>query len=201
MQDLYFPPSFGFATSNPNLVPERSLGWEAGVEQPFLKDHLTVSATYFHNKIKNFIESNAATDFIPFNVGYASTEGVELGADALICDQLKLNVNYTYLNADDNSSLTRLSERPRHTTNFTAVWTPITPLTLTTGGSWVVDRESSPNVNQEDYFVLRASATYKINDHVSVWVRGENILNESYAVWANYPALGAGGYGGIKVSF
>ena len=199
--ELYFPPFFGFATSNPNLVPETNLGWEAGVEQPFWNNRLKASATYFHNKITDLITSDASTGFVPFNVGNATTEGVELGFDVQACEQLRFNVNYTYLNADNDVNHTRLSERPRDTTNFTAIWTPLDPLTLSLGGTWVVDRESAPGVDQEDYFVLRATSTWKINDTASIWVRGENILGESYAVYAHYPALGAAVYGGFKLSF
>ena len=62
-QDLYYP---GF--NNPDLKPETALGWEAGVEQPFLDGGLTPSATYFHNDITNFILS-LAPNFTPENVG------------------------------------------------------------------------------------------------------------------------------------
>jgi len=52
-----------------------------------------------------------------------------------------------------------------------------------------------------DYFTLRASATYTINKNVTVWLRGENLTNEQYQPVLGYPALGIGGYGGIRVSF
>lgn len=197
--DLYFPPSFGFPTSNPNLVPETSLGWEVGAQQPFLNDKVSVSATYFHNKIHDFIGLDS--NFIPQNFGTVTTQGVELGFDVKPCDQLRFNINYTYLDADDNVNKVRLIERPRHTTNFTAYWTPLAPLTFTAGGSWVVGREAPVTVDQEDYFTLHVAGTWKINDTVSIWARGENVLGESYAVTKFYPALSAGGYGGVQISF
>jgi vitamin B12 transporter len=199
-EDLYFP---GFG--NPNLKPESALGWEAGVEQPFFDGKLTPSATYFHNDINNYILS-LAPNFLPENVGSVTTEGVDIDVAAKPTDELKLDLNYTYLTAENNTEDIRLVRRPRNSLNFTAIYTPIKPLTLTLGGSWVVGREDIDPVTfaQEDapdYFTLRASATYTINKNVTVWLRGENLTNEQYQPVLGYPALGIGGYGGIKVSF
>jgi vitamin B12 transporter len=62
----------------------------------------------------------------------------------------------------------------------------------------------SPSCRKElapDYFVLRASATYRINDTVSIWVRGENLTDRNYQPALGYLAPSIAGYGGIKISF
>jgi vitamin B12 transporter len=199
-QDLYYP---GF--NNPDLKPESALGWEAGVEQPFLDGKVTPSATYFHNDITNYILS-LAPNFTPENVGKVTTQGVDLDVAAKPMDNLKLDVNYTYLTAENNTEDIRLVRRPRNSLNFSAIYTPIAPLTLSIGGSWVVGRQDIDPVSfaQEpapDYFTLRASATYTINKNVTIWLRGENLTNEPYQPVLGYPALGIGGYGGVRVSF
>jgi len=199
-QDLYFP---GF--SNPNLKPESALGWEAGVAQPLLGGKLTPSATYFHNNITNYILS-LPPSFIPDNVGNATTDGVEIDIAAKPIDELKLDLNYTYLNATNDTEGIRLVRRPRNSVNFTIDYTPIEQLTLDLGGSWVMGREdidpvAFTQVDAPDYFVLRAAASYKINKYVSLWVRGENLTDAHYQPVLGYPALGLGGYGGVKVSF
>jgi vitamin B12 transporter len=199
-QDLYYP---GF--SNPNLKPESALGWEAGVKQPLFDGKLTPSATYFHNNITNYILS-LPPNYLPENVGNATTEGVEIDLAAKPLDNLSLDANYTYLTAENDTQGIRLLNRPRNSVNFNIIYTPVTPLTLNLGGSWVVGRQGTDPVTfaQEDapdYFTLRASATYTINKWVTLWVRGENLTNQSYEPVPGYPALGLGGYGGIKVSF
>jgi vitamin B12 transporter len=199
-QDLYYP---GF--SNPSLRPETSLGWEGGVAQPLFNGRLTPSATYFYNDIHDYILS-LAPNFIPENVGHATTEGVDLDVAARPMDNLKLDVNYTYLTAENNTEDIRLVRRPRNTLNFTAYYTPIAPLTLSVGGSWVMGRQDydATNFNQidaPDYIVLRASATYTINKYVTLFARGENLADEHYQPVLGYPALGVGGYGGIKISY
>jgi vitamin B12 transporter len=199
LQDLYFP---GF--SNPNLKPESSLGWEVGVEQPLADGKVTPSATYFHNSITDYIQDDA--NFIPQNIGRATTEGAEIDIKARPTDQLSLDVNYTYLTADNDTSNIRLVRRPRNSLNFTAEWTPIHPLTLSLGGSYVdggedFDAVTFAQIHSQDYFVLRASATYRVSKNVTLWVRGENLTDDHYQPVLGYPALGVGGYGGIKISF
>ncbi|MEI9997681.1 MAG: hypothetical protein WDO13_00140 [Verrucomicrobiota bacterium] len=100
----------------------------------------------------------------------------------------------------------RLLRRPRSTVNFTATWKPIAPLTLTLGGNWIVGREDADavtgaQVDAPDYFVLRASATYEVNSHLSVWVRGENLTDRNYQPALGFFAPSMAAYGGLRVSF
>jgi vitamin B12 transporter len=199
-EDLYYP-----GASNPDLKPESTLGWEVGAKQPLLDGRLTPSATYFHNDTTNYILFTAP-NFLPVNVGEVTTEGVDLDVAAKPIDELTLDLNYTYLTAENDSTDMRLVRRPRNSLNFNAIYTPVKPLTLSIGGSWVVGRQDYDPVTFDqdeapDYFTLRASATYTINKNVTVWVRGENLTDAHYQPVLGYPALGVGGYGGIKVSF
>lgn len=199
LQQLYFP---GF--SNPNLKPETSLGWEAGVAQPLLDGKLTPSVTYFHNNITNYIQYDSF--FIPQNIGHATTHGVEIDIKAKPIDTLELDVNYTNLTAENDSAGVGLLRRPANTTNFTANWTPIAPVTLGLGGSWILNRQdldpvSFQQVGAPGYFAMRASATWRVDKYVTLWFRGENITNTQYQPVLGYPALGAQAYGGIKVTF
>src|SRR5690606_4894860 len=44
-----------FQQGNPNLKPERSLGWDLGAERPFFQGRLTLGVTLFQNRIWNLI--------------------------------------------------------------------------------------------------------------------------------------------------
>jgi vitamin B12 transporter len=213
LQDLWvsYPGSFGFPSflANPRLGPETDLGWEAGVEQPFLDGRLTPSATYFHNDIHGEIEDALLPDgnFMEENVSHATTDGVEVNVKARPLSTVTVNFGYTYLNATNDETQMRLVRRPRNCFVFNATWNPIPPLTFTFGGNWVLGREDigvMPPFAQEDapdYFVLRASATYRLNSDVSFWVRGENLTDHSYQPTLGYFAPSIAGYGGIKISF
>ena len=211
LQDLYYyypgPPAY---LPNPNLKPETDLGWEAGVEQPLWDDRVTPSLTYFHNKIRNDINNvviDASGDQMEENFNRVTTDGVEVGLAVKPCPTVTARVDYTYLNAVNDTDQMRLERRPRNSLDFTGTWNPIDPLTLTMGGNWVVGRQDTdPNYPYTqtvapDYFLLRASATYRINDHVSVWIRGENLTDRNYQPVLGYFGPSIAGYGGIRVSF
>jgi vitamin B12 transporter len=205
VDDLYSPGFFGYGVGNPNLKPETDLGWEIGAKQPFWNDRLSLSATYFHNDLRNLIEDTGEF-FDPENIQHATTEGVELGLTAQPLDTLWLNLNYTYLDAKDDNTDARLLRRPRDSFNFTTSWKPVAPVTIGLGGSWVSGRVDADEVtglpvNAPDYFIMRGSVTWQINPTVAVWFRGENITNVSYQPALGFPALGAGGYAGFKLTF
>ncbi len=213
LQDLYVfnaagAPFFGPFLPNPNLKPETDLGWEAGVEQPLWDGRVTPSFTYFHNDIHNDIQNveNPDNSFINENLDKVTTQGFEVELKAKPCDSVTLQAGYTYLHAEDDVAQLQLVRRPRNTINFTGTWQPIRALTMTLGGNWIMDRrdlDASSGAEElaPDYFTLRASATYEINDHVSLWVRGENLTDRNYQPALGFYATSIAGYGGIKVSF
>lgn len=201
LDDLYYP---GF--SNPNLQPEKDLGWEIGAEQPLWNDRLTPSVTYYHNHITNYIQAPPPS-YLPVNIAEATTEGVELGLKAHPLDNLNVSFNYSILRqVNDSNGGTDLAYRPRHLLNFTADYTPIPAVTVALGGNWTLNRSDADPIAADgspvpDYFLLRASVTYRVNPNVSLWVRGENLTGESYQPVPGYYGTSTGGYGGVKVSF
>ena len=75
LNDLYFP---GF--SNPDLMPEESLGVDAGVELFVAAVRAHIGATFFYNDIRDLIEF----DFVssrPENLGDVTTAGAELNGE------------------------------------------------------------------------------------------------------------------------
>jgi vitamin B12 transporter len=179
------------------------------VEQPLWDARITPSVTYFHNDIRGEIDNVLQPDgnFMEENIGHATTDGVEAGVKLVPIPTITVSLDYTYLNAVDNDTQMRLVRRPRNNFVFTGTWTPLPPLTFTIGGNWVVGRQDIDvnypygQVVAPDYFVLRASATYRINDNVSIWVRGENLTDRNYQPALGYFAPSIAGYGGIRVSF
>lgn len=50
-------------------------------------------------------------------------------------------------------------------------------------------------------FVLSAGMQYTISDHWTFWGKGENLLDQQYQRWANYPSLGVQVVAGIQYKF
>jgi hypothetical protein len=50
-------------------------------------------------------------------------------------------------------------------------------------------------------FVLNAGMQYTISEHWTFWGKGENLLDQQYQRWANYPSLGIQFIAGIQYKF
>ncbi|MCW6533327.1 TonB-dependent receptor [Sphingomonas sp. MMSM24] len=99
---------FGYSTGqyigNPNLQPERSKGWEAGVEQIFAGGNAKIGATYFDNRFEDEIQTVyvfANGQYVTSSANSAtstSQKGVELYANIKLKDW-RVDAAYTYLDA------------------------------------------------------------------------------------------------------
>ncbi len=95
-------PQFGFI-ANPHLQPERSIGWDAGVEQTLLPDRITIGGTYFSNNIKDLIDTNN-TGTQNINIARAKTFGVETFMSFIPWNGFSIRADYTYTVAKDETT-------------------------------------------------------------------------------------------------
>jgi vitamin B12 transporter len=77
--DTFSVPNNFDALGDPNLKPERSIGFDAGIDQSFAKDRVRLSATYFYTKLIDTIGfgnvvPNIGTTPRPFG-GYLNQKG------------------------------------------------------------------------------------------------------------------------------
>jgi iron complex outermembrane receptor protein len=97
---------------DPRLKPERSIAFDAGVDQTLFNKRLRASATYFYTRLQEVIGFdfsgliNPATDpfgrFFGFlNTGGGLARGLELSATAAPTRTLDLFTSYTYTNSDE----------------------------------------------------------------------------------------------------
>ena len=96
--------SDGTYIGNPDLEPEKSKGWEAGVEQSFLGKAVTLGATYFHSRFTKQIETvgtfanGVFTSTSVNNNTVSKQRGVEVYGSART-GPFSLDLSYTYLKA------------------------------------------------------------------------------------------------------
>jgi len=87
----------GFVTGNPDLRPERSTSWEAGVDRSLAGGRWTLGATYFDQHFRDLIDFTGTTYF---NVPGASSRGVELDVNGLLTPAFAVAVRYTFLHTN-----------------------------------------------------------------------------------------------------
>ncbi|MBB5031827.1 TonB-dependent receptor plug domain-containing protein [Prosthecobacter vanneervenii] len=200
-QDL--TPVFG---GNPALVnPERSRGYEAGIMQPLFKNKLSLRATFFRNDLSNTYQYPPPA-FIPMAIGSATTQGLESGLDWNPCAMFGLNLSYTYLDAYDNTNMARLVRRPRHSISGGIRFQPVKDVTFNLNALYVIDREdydpiTFAQIDQKDYLSVRLSANWRVNEHLDLFARVENLLGQPYYEIPGYPVMSTGAYAGLRLRF
>jgi outer membrane cobalamin receptor len=123
------PSFFALASpfGNPDLVPERSEGWDVGLRGAVWGDRLRARATWFDIRVENLIDFDV-NSFRLENLSEGRSRGVELEASLAPIDELELRGYATYAMSEDESSGTPLRGRPRWRGGVTLDWSPLDSL-------------------------------------------------------------------------
>jgi outer membrane receptor protein involved in Fe transport len=73
-----------------------------------------------------------------------------------------------------------------------------------TGHFWTGSKSSSrlePAINLNNTFVLNAGMQFNLSKKWTIWAKGENLLDQQYQRWANYPSLGVQFIAGVQYKF
>lgn len=204
-EDYFGVPSWGQLPS-PGLKPEKSYGWDVGVDQELAGGQVTASATWFSNRYRDkyswqIVDWTFYTGQI-VNIDRATSQGVELAIEALPLETVRTRLAYTYLDTEDESTGARLIRRPRHTLDFDAN-VHVTKAWLFGAGMHVVsDRLDSGPVTLPSYTTVRFYTSYALGGKKPVLqLRVENALDRAYEETSGYPALPVAVYGGIEWRF
>lgn len=205
--DLFFP-DFG----NPNLQPEKSLSYDAGVDQKLWKDRVRLGLTYFQNDFRSLITCCVALPTAPFggpvNVGRARSAGIEFVSEVDLRPNLVANLNYTYTDSENLATDRPLPREPRHRWNIGVTWEPIARLSLFTQVYVQSEQfETFGEVYNSGYTRVDIGGTWRMLERLG-WLkklemtaRISNLLNEGYSEVRGFPALGINALVGLRASF
>jgi vitamin B12 transporter len=204
LSELYqsFPAFFFFA--NPNLKPESSTGWDAGIEQALVHDVLRVGVTYYDNRIRDLITTDV-TGTTWANVGRATTDGIESFIAYQPLKELTLRVDYTYTQAEDDVLEQPLLRRPKHRGSFVATWKATRAwqwnLDVLAVGNWVdVSRDGlTSGLNAPGYTTVNLATSYDLTPRVALFARVDNLLDRHYENPIGFLQPSIGVYAGLKV--
>ena len=158
-----------FEAGNPNLDPERSVGWDVGVTQAW-GDDLSLNLTWFENDVDHLIVDRFGA--APFNTsGKGKSSRLEVGVESEF-GELRYGAAYTYL----NDSLVGL---PEHVLQAHLQWKASERLDLGVEVSYVGDRDLGGDP-LDAYWLTRFYGAYEMTDHVTLHARIENAFDERY---------------------
>ena len=200
--ELYYPYS-----GNGELRPEKSRGYEVGVEKTLAKD-VVLEASGFWNDIRDLIEYDATTTFMNQNIGSARTRGVEVALRTAVGARSIVRASYTYLDAKDLDSNEFLLRRPRHRASVTFATTFVSGGAFSLTGMWVGAR---PDRDAADFTKLVEDTSYlRVDTAVTLpplvfslapFVRVTNLLGRGYAEVSGFPAPGRRFLAGLAAAF
>ncbi|HXR96038.1 MAG TPA: TonB-dependent receptor [Rhizomicrobium sp.] len=197
-----FPAFFFFA--NPHLKPEASTGYDVGVDQKLFG--VEGGVTWFHNDIKNLIETNPVTFENDVNIGRARTQGFESYLAWQPLDSLKLRADYTYTEAEDADLHQELVRRPRNKISGEARWQAMEALNLDAQllyvGGWIDGSRdfSVSRLNAHPYWTADLAASYAVTENLAVTARMSNLFDKSYQDPVGFLRPGRAFYAGLKVN-
>jgi vitamin B12 transporter len=215
LNDLFFQ---GFG--NPNLKPEKSKSFDAGIDQNLFGGKLQLNAGYFWNRFHNLIQFASVSSpfcppntfgFCPVNIGEAKSQGWELGFKATIMKGLEAWGQYTYTltrNFDTPQNPIggdkRIPRWPIDQFSVGLAYQPIDPLRMTVDYRFVGARNNdlanSPGQRLGSFGVVNASVSYDVTKRMQIYGRIDNLLNQRYEEILYFGTPIRSVYGGIKVT-
>lgn len=208
---------YGFV-ANPNLKPERSLGWDVGLETAFLGGKGIIDVTYFNANLQDEIDFDFVPPapacgstpfcFIPFNrTGESKRDGVEVAARLIVMDGLSVGAAYTYLNARESDGREEV-RRPPHSGradlnyvfdggkgnfNLAAIYNGRMQDLGFSAITFMSER-----VTLDSYWLVTAAASYQVAPGVELFGRIENLLDQDYEEIYGFNTAGLAAYAGMR---
>ena len=194
-----------FYNGNPGLRPEKAQGWDAGIDWYHANRRGTLGITWFDTVYTDLIASTADFRSVK-NIQRARTRGLEVSGKMDLARGWEARLSYTWLEAENLTSGTRLLRRPRHLGAVDIVGDLFTDWTVGGGVEFASGRrdihaQTFATIDAEDYSVARLHAAWRIHPRLLLRVRWENLLDEAYESVHGYPALGRGIFGGAEWKF
>jgi vitamin B12 transporter len=203
--DLYGKSAF--FVGNPAVKPERSHGWDAGLDYTVPGRQDVLSATWFENRYSNLIVDNFKVfPGTTANVERARSRGLELSLSTLLFNVAKAKIAYTYLEARNLSENIPLLRRPRNSLSADVYSDLGHGWLVGAGGAYVghrpdVDARTFATVDDPGYSVVRAYASCQVSGPFALKVRVENALDRRYEPVNGYPQPGTGIFGSAELRF
>jgi len=195
--DLYYP---GY--SNPGLVPETarnvegSIAWNGAAGEA----RLGFSATGWHNRVSDLIVFQCDANFAcaPQNVARATLEGVTLAGDLAWRDtSLRGSIDLQDPTDDATGNLLPRRARTHGALNLLQRLGPATFGVELVASSRRYDDAANTRA-MAGYAIVNLTAEWPVGKGVTLFARGDNVLDRDYELAAGYSTGGAQVFAGVR---
>ena len=184
----------GAAQANPDLLPERSNGFDIG--GLFFREGMKLEAGYFELDTEDLIDFSFALGGYE-NIARAETSGLEFAWFFALPSDFSLRGSYTYLKAEDGAG-NRLARLPEHSGDGSLSYEGerfAGTLTLRHNGE---EEDSFGSVDA--WTRLDANLRYQLAERVELYLRAENVTDTDYQQVFGYGTAGASAQLGVRLT-
>jgi len=194
---------------NPALKPEKSVGWDVGIDQFLLDRRMKLTATWFNADL----EDEIFTKFLPSSISTpknrdtkSKRQGLEVTLDMTV-DAWTINAAYTWLDATEGGQ--QETRRAPHIGSLNIQWQPTETASLGVSVRYngrQLDNEfifATPQdfVSLKAFTLVNAYGTLQVTDKLQAFARVENLLDEKYEEVFSFASPGRAAYIGVKMQF
>ncbi len=208
---------FGFTpnsfTGNPNLQPEESTSWDFGLSGSLLDDQISFDLTYFSadltDEIETVFDMTTFTSSPVNQTGSSQRHGWEMSLDTAISEQLSLSAHWNFLHSREPDARVEV-RRPEKSGSISLHYASSNDLSrvslqvLHNGknqDSEFIFSTAEDRVTLSSYTLVNLTASYQLKPNVTLYLRGENLLDDDYQQVFGYQAPEVGVYAGLKARF
>jgi len=118
-----------YAQSNPDLNPEKSIGYSASIEQWLFNRSIMINLGYFRNNVDDMVvieDTGTLYNGLPLmlykNVEKAWTQGIEFMCKTDLSDTFSASLSYTYTETENEETEKDLTYVPKHSASFSPAY-------------------------------------------------------------------------------
>jgi vitamin B12 transporter len=206
---------YGAFVGNPDLQPEKSVNYEAGLQ--YNDERFNSRVTYFNRTINDGLDYNYFTNQY-YNYNQEKDQGIEWENKIQLTKILSLTANYTWLQVREltqsrvtynDTSYAYALRRPANTINFTVGVQPLDKIFFSLSGHYESKRydvggydayyNPLPDVDLASFFILNAYAEYKPSKMLKLFLDAKNITNKKFFTIYGYNSIPALFVAGLSI--
>lgn len=186
---------------NPDLRPERSAGYDVGVERRFDDASgnaiVTARAAFFQTRVRDQIDFDFARSGY-FNIDRTRARGVEAEVEWRPTASISASLVYTFTDAVDLDTGAALLRQPKHKGTAVTSWAPTSRLTLSSSVIFN-GREADFPAPNDSFVRLDLRGAYRLNETLELYARVENVTDADYQDVSGFGEPGASAFGGVRI--
>ncbi|MBP8944785.1 MAG: TonB-dependent receptor [Paludibacteraceae bacterium] len=193
IREMYmFPPQ------NSDLKPERLNNYEISVLRTLLNNKINMGLNLYYIKGDNLIQVAMIDGKLRnVNTGKIENKGLEINANYQTTNYFRFSANYSLLNMTY-----KIRSAPEHKFYLSGNYTK-NRWNVCSGIQYIGNlyTQISPHLVKESFILWNARINYQILKGLILFLRGENLLGQSYEIIAGYPMPDTTVFGGVQLHF